>query len=416
MYDWANSVYNLTITTAIFPGYFEAVSHTKYPDNIINFLGFQITTESLFSFLLSGAFLIIILTNLLLAGISDVFGIKKNFLRFFSFFGALACAMLFMFDAQHYFIGCLMFVLATVGYAGSLVYYNSYLPVIASPRLQDKVSAMGFSYGYVGSVILLIINLIVIIVKPFGIPDEAMGCKISFLMVGVWWFGFSLYAFRHLPKDKIVKQKFTYHLFVKGLVDIKETFIALKSRKTVTLYLLAFFLYSAGIQTIMYLATIFGKSELKLEQTQLIPIILIIQLIGVVGASLISKLSKHIGNIKTLAICCIGWICICVGAYFTYNFIQFCVLAVVVGFMMGGVQSLSRSTFSKLLPKHMENASSFSFYELVEKLSIVLGTFSFGVISNMAGGMRPSIIALVLFFIASITVFVFLIKLNKKLS
>lgn len=416
LYDWANSVYNLTITTAIFPSYFESISKAKYIANKVPFLGFDLPSETLFSFLLSIAFGSIIVINIFLAGISDTFGIKKGFLKFFSTLGAISCGLLFFFDKNNYFTGCYMFILATIGYAGSLVYYNSYLPIIASTRIQDKVSALGFSYGYVGSVIMLILNLAIILGKDFFGIDEGFACKISFLMVGIWWLIFAEISFRKLPKDNRNKNKLNFEVISKGLLDIKYTFNALKMHKSILNYLLAFFFYSAGIQTIMFLATIFGKSELHLGQAQLIPIILIIQLIAVLGASILAKVSFYYGNITTLTLCCVGWIAICIGAYFTTTFYEFCMLAVGVGFMMGGVQSLSRSTFSKMLPTNFKNASSFSFYELIEKTSIVVGTFSFGIINMITGGLKQSLIALIVFFVISICIFIYLLITNKKLK
>lgn len=414
LYDWANSVYNLTITTAIFPSYFQAVTQNTFTDNI-PFLGFTVTQDSLFSFILSIAFGVIVILNLILAGVSDVFGNKKLFLKIFSTLGAVSCSLLYFFDKNHFWFGANMFMLATIGYAGSLVYYNSYLPLIASPRLQDKVSALGFSYGYVGSVIMLIINLIVILGKDLIGIDEGLACKISFLMVGIWWFVFATYSFSKLPDNKVENsQKIILKILSKGILDIKHTYSILSKEKRVFKFLVSFFFYSAGIQTVMYLATIFGKVELKLEQAQLIPIILIIQLIAIVGASFMSKATLKWGNLKVLLFCCFFWIAICVGAYFTVNFIQFCLLAVVVGFMMGGIQSLSRSTFSKMLPEQCKNASSFSFYEFIEKLSIVLGTFSFGIISMITGGLRQSIFALVIYFVISIILLVNTLYIKKK--
>lgn len=413
MYDWANSAYNLTITTAIFPGYFEYVSNITFPSQKVPLLGFELETGTLFSFLLSISFLSIIFVNLLLAGIADVYGYKKTFLKFFSTIGSIACGLLYFFDKDHYYIGCTIFVLATIGYAGSLAYYNSYLPQIVSSRLQDKVSAMGYSYGFVGSVILLIFNLAVIIILPFGI-DKDFAIKLSFLTVGIWWFVFANIAFTKLPKDREVNEHSSQNLFTLGIKDIIYTAKNLAGNKSIRLYILSFFLYSAGIQTIMFLAGIFGSKELKIEQSDLIPIILLIQLIAVVGAILLAKLSKKIGNIFTLTLCCIIWIGICIAAYFTTNYTEFCILAILVGFMMGGVQSLSRSTFSKLLPPELINASSFSFYEFVEKTSIVLGTMSFGIINQMTGGMRYSIIALIVYFVLSIISFLVLLYVNKS--
>lgn len=414
MYDWANSVYSLSISTAIFPMYYGGVAETINKQKLITIGSFSVSSASMYSYAVALSFLFVIFSNLFLSGIADASGKKKAFLKTFTIIGSTGCALLYFFTPSTFWIGMVIFMIATIGYAGSLVFYNAYLPEIASPDKQDKISARGYSYGYLGSVILLIINLILVLnAEKFGIT-KGMACQISFITVGIWWLAFALIPFKYLPKDN--KQPFvlTKEVLFKGFKELKTVFKQLKKQKDIPRFLLAFFFYSIGVQTIMYLATLFGTDELKIPAEGLIKVVLIIQLVAVGGAFLISRLSNKIGNIKTLMLCVLICIGICVAAYYTYTEFQFNLLAILVGLMMGGIQSLSRSTFSKMLPASNDNASFFSFYEFTEKLGIVIGTASFGVITQLLG-MRTSIVALILFFIVSISILLSLLSTKKKL-
>lgn len=398
MYDWANSVYNLVITSTIFPIYYSKVTSSPNSD-IVNFLGFQFVNTSLYAYAISFSFLITALLSPLLSSIADYSGTKKGFMKTYTWMGAIACSLLFFFTGENIEFGIIMFVIASIGYSGSLVFYNAYLPEIASADKQDKVSARGFALGYIGSSILLIFNLMMILNPTwFGIEQSGLPARISFLTVGVWWIGFAAYSFYYLPKN-VFNKKPKGHYLLNGYRELQLVWKQIKKLNRIKYYLFAFFFYTMGVQTVMYVAALFGEKELKLESGQLIMTILIIQFVGMAGAFLFAFLSKKLGNIRALIIAIIIWIGICIGAYYVYNVIQFYVIAFCVGMVMGGIQALSRSTYSKLLPETEDHTSFFSFFDVTEKIAIVLGTASYGLIEQLTGSMRNSIVALTSFFI-----------------
>ena len=398
MYDWANSVYSLTITTAVFPSYYLAVTNEK-----VSFLGFELINSALYSYALSFSFLIAALLSPFLTSIADYTGKKKLFMQVFCYMGSFSCAYLFFFTSDNINLGILAFILAGMGYSGSIVFYNSFLPEIATEDQMDKVSARGFAFGYIGSVLLLIVNLAMLL-KPqlFGLQNDGQAAKISFLTVGIWWFLFAQYTFYYLPSN-VYKRKAEGNWIFNGIKELGKVFSQLKSQTLLKKFLLAFFFYNMGVQTVMYMATIFGKGELHLKTDELIIVILLIQIIAIFGAQLFARVSGVYGNIKALMIIIMVWIGVCIAAYYIRSATEFYVLAVVVGFVMGGVQSMSRSTYAKLIPEDtLDHASYFSFYDVTDKLSTVIGTAMFGLINTLTGGMRPSALALGLFFILGI--------------
>lgn len=394
MFDWANSSYALVITTAIFPTYFNGVVNDEF-----RFLGLQFTDTSLFSYSISFAYIIVALFLPILSGIADYGGKRMTFMKIFTTIGALSCMSMYFFDHHSELaLGLGTFMLAIVGFAGGQIFYNSFLPIIVSEDQYDRVSAKGFTYGYIGSVILLVINL-VMIQKPdwFGISDGGEAARISFVMVGLWWIGFAQIPFSRLPKDS--KVPFTSDLLGKGFGEIKKVASQVKNLVNTRRFLTSYFFYIAGAMTVIMLASTFAVDVLGFETAELIQVILILQLIGAVGAFLFSKISGKFGNKISLIIILIIWTIVCLVAYFVTTKTQFYGVAVTVGLVMGGVQSMSRSTYSKLIPEGTEDtASFFSFYDVLEKLAIVMGTFSFGFIDQMMGGMRNSILALIFFF------------------
>lgn len=405
MYDWANSVYSLTIATAVFPIFFEKV----LPDDL-SFLGFNLTDSALYSYCVAFAFLLIALVSPLLSGIADYKDSKKKFMKFFVYLGSISCIALFNFSGIETLLwGIVPFILATFAFAGSLVFYNAYLHEIVTPDKMDSVSAKGFSMGYIGSVILLIINLLVIMMPDlFGIPeDSTLPSQIAFITVGLWWAGFAQITFKLLPKEED-KHPHTKDLLTKGYKELIKVWKQLKHMSSLKTFLGAFFFYSMGLQTIMYIASIFGEKIIELETAQLIITILIIQLVGVGGSYLFSQLSKAKGNTFSLIISVILWVGICIGGYLlpAGEFVGFYILGALVGLVMGGIQAISRSTYSKLLPGDTEDhASFFSFFDVTEKIAIVIGMFVWGLIDNMVG-MRNGILALIIFFVMGLIILI----------
>lgn len=411
MYDWAVSVYSLVITSSIFPIYFASVVVNSQGGDIISFLGYSIRNSVLYSYSLTFTFLIIAILSPILTAIADYSGRRKAFMRFFCVLGALACSALFFFDTDSIFFGVLMFILAGIGYSGSFVFYNSYLPEIATEEKLDQVSAKGFAFGYIGSVILLIFNLMLLMLPQyFGNLSNGMACKYSFLSVGVWWILFAQYTFYYLPKD-VPKHQRTKGWILNGFKELAKVYNQLKKMRKLKYFLLSFFFYNMGVQTIMYVATIFAEKELHLPSSNLIGTVLLLQLVAIPGAFLASKLSNHIGNITTIIVEVIIWILICIGAYFVTNGNEFYLLAAFVGLVMGGIQAISRSTYSKLIPKNTkDSASFFGFYEVADKLAIVSGTFFYGLTEAITGSPRNSVLALGIFLFIGL---IFLIRLNK---
>lgn len=415
MYDWANSVYNLVITATIFPIYYKAVSTTKDSlgneiSNLVTFCGYELKNTVLYDFALAFAYLVVAAIIPLLSGVADYSGRKKRFMQFFCYLGALSCSLMYFFDASNLLFGISMAVLACIGFTGSLVFYNAYLPEIAPPEMQDKVSAKGFALGYLGSSILLIVNLILVLNQGTGAGKLQM-MRYAFLSTGAWWFLFSFIPFYYLPNAKNKNTKHESYFF-KGYQELKKVWQQLKHQKQLTRFLTAFFVYSMGVQTVMLVATHFGAEEIKLESGQLITTILIIQFVALVGAFLFSFSSRKLGNIFTLKIAVVIWALICIATFLlVYSAVHFYIIAAFVGLVMGGIQSLSRSTYSKLLPKTDDHASFFSFYDVAEKLSIVFGMLSFGIISQLSSNMRKPIVVLIIFFVAG---FLLLLRIPKN--
>lgn len=400
MYDWANSVYNLVITTTFFPIYFLAVTNGNGTHEV-SFLGRKFVNSSLYDYILAVAYLIIALSYPILTSIADTRGKKKNFMRFFCYLGALGSSSLFFFKSDTLGFGIIGFMLAAMGFVGSLVFYNAFLPEIAAPEDRDRISARGFSFGYIGSVIMQMVGFALVVFMS----DQGLATRITFLLVGIWWFGFAQISFARLPNAK-VKAKAKGNIFKDGFAEIKKVYNQVTHLPVLKRFLRGFFFYSMGVQTVMLAATIFGSKLLKLPDTKLIITVVIIQLVAILGAWGMSRLSAIFGNLKVLLGVIIFWICICLLAFYTAGIVEngysaeyyFYGLAALVGLVMGGIQSLSRSTYSKLMPETKDTASFFSYYDFTEKVAIVIGIFIFGYIEEITGNMKNSILSLIIFF------------------
>jgi UMF1 family MFS transporter len=399
MFDWANSSYALVIMTAIFPIYFENVA-----DNPIRLLGWEFSNSTILSYTFSAAYLLIAIVSPALSGIADYGDRKKFFMQVFTWMGAIGCMTLFFFtDADTTWIGLASLMLATIGFAGALVFYNAYLPLIATPDRYDFISAKGFVYGYIGSLILLVVNLVIFMkYEWFGLPDGGMAARIDFVLVGLWWIGFAQIPFRRLPPDRPLETPM-YKLVSKGFGEIRRVWNEVRHEVHTRRFLVAFFCFSAASQTVFFLATLFATKELQIETTKLIMTILLLQVVGIGGAYLFAWLSKLWGNKRALILTLVTWMVVCLIAYFTTEEWQFFLVAALLGLVMGGVQALSRATYSKFFPTDLHDTTShFSFYDVLEKGAIVFGTFSFGLIEQLTGSMRNSVLFLILFFIIGI--------------
>lgn len=408
MYDWANSAYNLVVTSTIFPAYYAAVA----PPQVIVF-GRAFAKIPLASYAIALSFLIIAVLSPVLSSIADYKGNKIAFMKFFCYLGSAACVGMFFFTKENIGFGLLLSIISSIGYCGSIVFYNAFLPEIAAEQDQDKVSAKGFAQGYIGSVILMVACLFFVTLnEQLGWGLGSLPARISFVAVGIWWAGFAQITFKRMPQSRPAVSRPEHNILTNGFYELKKVWHQLQSHAVLKKYLVAFFFYNMGVQSVMYMATYFAADEIKMKSAQLIITILIIQLVAILGAYLFSILSKATSNIFALAALVLVWIGICFGAYYTQTPTQFYFLAFTVGMVMGGIQSMSRSTFSKLLPETTDTASYFSFYDVCDKVGTVIGTLSFGYVAQVFGGMRNSVLALMAYFIIGFILLLF-VKPNK---
>ncbi len=425
MFDWANQSYNMVITTTIFPIYYVYYTSNKNPNHdIVTFFGHKIVNTVLQNTVLGASYLVIVLLLPILTSIADYRGNKKLYLQFFTWLGALACAGLFFFKPVQSGYPALelpltFYALACIGYCGGFVFYNSYLPQITTEDKTDSVSAKGFMYGYVGSLVMQLICLLVIQKHDwFGLADDEVNAwpeRISFLLVFAWWIGFSIIPFRLLPKGEPSPGKHNYNVITGGFKELGRVFREVRKMPLLRRFLSSFFFYSVGVQTIMLVAANFASKELKMPDDTLITIILIIQVVGVIGAWLTSKFSERYGNVRALLLLVSIWTVLCLLVYFIANSVQFTIAAVAVGAVMGGVQSISRATYSKYLPANIpDTASFFSFYDVTEKSAIVVGLFTFAAVESIRDEMRDSALALDLFFIVGLTLMITLYLAEKR--
>jgi UMF1 family MFS transporter len=417
MFDWANQSYNMVITSTIFPAYFVAVTANPKNGDMVSFFGHRYVNTVLSTYILGLSYLIVVAMLPILTSIADYRGNKRAYLQLFTWMGSLACAGLYFFKPTSPLeIPMICFGLASIGYCGGFVFYNSYLPQIATPDQQDAVSAKGFIYGYVGSIVVQVICFIVVLSpKTFGITSDDLPARISFLIVFFWWIGFSFIAFSLLPKGEPNAGSHNYNVLTGGFKELAKVFGKIKKMPLLKRFLSAFFFYSVGVQTIMLVAANFAAKELHMPDDSLIVIILIITLVAVIGAMITSKSSAKYGNVKTLIGLVAIWTVLCCGVYFITTPKQFYFAAVVVGVVMGGVQSLSRSTYSKYLPENIpDTASYFSFYDVTEKLSIVVGLFCFGFVESITHEMRDSALALDFFFATGLLLLIALMVAERK--
>ena len=407
-YDWANSVYSLVISTAVFPIYYSGITESfANTEGKVAFLETQWNPTTLYDYTLAFSFLIVAFMSPILSGIADFTGNKLKFLKFFCLLGSISVASLFFFEGKDtLWVGIVGTIFASIGFWGSIVFYNAYLPEVAFPEDQDRVSAKGFMMGYTGSILLLLLSLVAVN-KPefFGLESAAMASRLTFVLVGVWWFGFAQITYRRLPNN-VYDKKPSNHPIWKGLHELKIVGKELMVHPELKFFLSAFFMFSVGVQTIILMAGIFGSKELGLPTLDLIAVILLVQIVAILGAYVFSRLSKKIGNISTLKITISIWAIVCFIAFMLDKdqenvHLYFYGLGGLIGLVMGAIQSLSRSTYSKLLPDTQDHATYFSFYDVAEKLAIVFGMIIFGLLISLTGSMQWSVLFLAIFFLIS---------------
>lgn len=416
-YDIANSVYSLIVASALFPIYYQNVTAEAFGSGLVSLFGFQIKNTVIYDYAIALGYAIVILITPLLSGIADMGGYRKRFMVLFTTLGAAACSGLYFFTGSNIAFGLLMTVLAVIGWAGATVYYNSFLPIIATNRLHNVVSAKGFAWGYLGSMVLFIFCIAIIYTWQFwGFGSEEAAYRFSFLLVGFWWIGIALVAFKHLQEFK-PKSKIDSEILSKGFKEIAEVAKNLFRQRIMNLFLVSFLFLSMGVQTIILVATLFGSVELHVGTIELIIVILLIQFLAMFGSVVFARVSNRFGNFTSLLIMLSVWVAICVAGYFIQNTVQFYILAVFLGFVMGGIQSQARSTYAMLIPENTtDTASYFSFYDITEKIGIVIGMFGFGLIEQISGSMRNSVALLSVFFLIAFAAMAFAATKRKLLA
>jgi UMF1 family MFS transporter len=419
MYDWANSVYNLVITTTFFPVYYTEMTKAEPFNGQVHFLGRTFVNTALYNYALAFTYLVVAFTLPILTSIADYKGNKKRFMQFFCTLGAVACSSLYFFKPEYFSIGIICMMIAAYGFYSSLVFYNSYLPEIAAEADRDRISARGFSFGYIGSVLMQMIGFVLVLFWdkiPF-LNNAGDAVRITFLLVGLWWVGFAQITFNRLPKGiPAVANPERKNFITGGFIELKKVFNQLLKMPVLKRFLFAFFFYNMGVQTVMLAATNFGSKVLNLPSTKLIITVVIIQLVAIAGAFIMSRLSKRFGNLQVLIGVVIFWIGVCFAGYKMQTEYHFYGLAVAVGLVMGGIQSLSRSTYSKLMPATKDTASFFSFYDVTEKIAIVIGLSAFGYIEELTNNMRNSVLSLIIFFTIGLIGLLFALSKQNKLN
>lgn len=417
MYDWANSVYNLVITTTFFPIYFTALTNAAPFNGEVRIFGRTFVNTALYNYALATAYLAVAFTLPILSSIADYRGNKKKFMQFFCTIGAVACSGLYFFDSTHLPLGIVCMMLAAYGFYASLVFYNSYLPEIAAETDRDRVSAKGFAMGYIGSVLMQLVGFVLVLYRkhiPF-LENDADAVRLTFLLVGIWWLAFAQIPFARLPKGTPAATN-GHNFITGGFIELKKVWQQLIHLPVLKRFLAGFFFYNMGVQTVMLAATNFGSKVLQLPSTNLIITVVLIQLVAIIGAFLMSQLSSRFGNLPVLISVVIFWIFVCIAGYYMKTALHFYLLACAVGLVMGGIQSLSRSTYAKLMPNTKDTASFFSFYDLSEKIAIVVGLFTFGYIEEYTGSMRNSVLALIIFFVLGLVFLIFAQLKNKTIN
>jgi len=398
LYDWANSAFATTIMAAVLPIYYVQVAGNTIPSNVA--LAYWGYTAAL-------ALLIISVLSPILGAMADYLGAKKKFLAGFMTLGVVATAALSFVGPGQWLLASALYIAGNIGFTGSIVFYASLLPHIASDEEVDRVAAGGWAVGYAGGGLLLVVNALMLI-RPelFGLADEAAASRAAFLTVAVWWAAFSIPLFRDVPEpprrlDPAEAGRAGSPVTI-GFRRLGRTFGELRQYRQLLVFMLAFFLYSDGIGTIIKMATAYG-SEIGLGTGALIGALLLVQFVGVPFTFAFGALSGRIGPKRSIMLALMVYAGISVFGYFVTQAWHFWVLAFAVGTVQGGAQSLSRGLFASMIPR-VKSSEFFGFFSVFEKMAGILGPILFGVASQLTGTGRLGILAVVIFFVSGLLV------------
>ncbi len=390
MYDWANSAFVTTITAAVLPVYYASVAAANLAPNIRTaYWGYTSTI----------ALLLVALMGPVMGAMADFTGSKKRFLTIFALIGIAGAALLFFVREGDWLMASIFYIIGNVGFAGANVFYDSLLPHVAEEEERDQLSSRGYAFGYLGGGILLAINLAMIMTAKDAAATELMS-RLSFLMVAVWWLVFTIPLWRNVkePVRRILKGEENFNPIQASFSRLAHTFGEVRQFKELFKFIIAFWLYNNGIGTIIVMATIYG-TELNFSQTTTIGTLLMVQFVAIPFSLLFGWLGKKLGTKKSILLSLGIYSLIAIGGYFMTQEIHFWILGFGVAMVQGGSQALSRSLFSRMVPKS-KSAEFYSFFSVSEKVAGSLGPFLFGLVSTLMGGSRLSIISLIVFFIA----------------
>ena len=415
MYDWANSAFATTVIAALLPIYFATVI-IPADGWVFRFFNIEIYTNAttLWAFLTGATALFVFITAPILGAIADISKSKKRFLMTFCFGGSLFTTLLFFSQSGDVWMTMIFFFLANTCFISANIFYDAFLPHIAIRSEIDQVSGRGYAYGYLGGGLQFLICIILILAhKKIGI-ERAMAVRISLLFSGVWWASFSIITllYLHVPENNkcsLQKSRGDYNSWSYIRVGVSRTWhtiLKAKTHRNLVIFLIAFMFYNDGIYTVIRMATIYGKDELGLKNETLLGTLLLVQFIGIGGALLFSKISRTFGTKRILLLILMLWLGILCYAYIITSALDFWMLGIAVGFVLGGSQAISRSFYGAMIPVD-ESAEFFGFYSVFAKFSAICGPFVFGIIRQITGTSRLAILSLVGFFIIGIVLLCF---------
>ncbi len=411
MYDWANSAYSTTVAAALLPNYFARVIVPERGVQIGNTL---LSATSLWGYMISAAALFVFLFAPILGAISDFSSAKKKFLISFAYTGSLFAILLYFCRSGDVGRTVILFIISQIGYVGANVFYDSFLPQIASEDKMDWVSSKGFSLGYIGGGLQFAIALALVAGhRAIGISQE-LAARIGIAMAGLWWAGFTIFTLKYLREAEAVQKipeayKSKPKCVAYALIGFKRTFATMRKVRRfrhLLLFLIAFMIYNDGIQTVINMATIYGTEELELSVTVLMVTLLIIQVVAAGGALLFGRLAGKIGAKRAVMLSLVLWCGVVTYAYFLRTAAEYFVLGVVVGIVLGGSQALRRSLYASMVPEEA-SAEFYGFYSVFNKFSAIWGPFVFALIRQITGTARLSIISLMVFFVVGLILLAF---------
>jgi len=419
MYDWANSAFSTTVGTVFLGPYIASLAAkaaTASPDGMARFFGIPVAPDSFLPYCISFSVGLQVLFLPILGAIADYSHLRKRMMQIFATIGAISTIAMFFIVGNLWWLGGLLFIIANLTFGAAIVFYNAYLPDIASEEERDRTSSYGFAMGYIGGGILLALNLAFFIFSDdIGVPGD-LSVRINLASAGVWWLGFSFITWARLKPRHAARSLPASETYISiGFKQLGNTFRELKHFPETIKFLLAYFLYNDGIQTVIAVASTFAaapiiRGGIELSQNTLIAVILMIQFMAFGGALFWGKLANWIGSKQSIIVSLVIWAGVVIYAYGGLKgesrVAQFFILGMFIAIVLGGSQAISRSLFAQMIPIGKE-AEFYSFYEVSERGTSWTGPLIFGLANQMFGSLRYGILALIFYFIAGLIVLPF---------